>query len=579
MIVRSVTESGKTAGADAPAFEHGTVSTGATAAAAAPAREPVTLLYDNDILESPFAQSGETGVRASDDYYGAFSIEDFPDVGDLSYTHEDAGGWLDYVDGFNQPNFWYKDRNVQPWAYYEDYDNWQDTYGMDSVNAVYHSGHGGMDANGVFFAPLGGAWGNLGSWVRSDQMRLGNEQVNYIFWSTCLSCRVLDGNTPIRTWRPANLGFRMLFGFETVSWDNPNYGKFFWEEWNKNKSFSQAWLDASWRIATDQAPAVVACGANQAEASARLYNERVFYWPHVSTGWWSWRWYNAARSTRQIFPARQSNLRVPRELTSARFAPAAFSGQRIREVVDGLGVPLLVPNQVSTSRRGSATIRDGDVQVSVAANGTFRVQLREPNRENRTPVAGKHAVGTAEEFARQVRLADDAEIVFDQVRTSNEAGGTDRGTGSIDGPYTTETTVQYRQVINGIPVISPGDGEFRVTVDNDGQVTSVESSLRSVDRVMRSGMSHPPEPNASPRNGGPPSGEEYEDKLAGAWSKELAKFAARGRIPAMFAEVPGSTEIGYAIEGDRAILVAQRAIEVDFGHGLKKRYWVRAPLG
>ena len=39
----------------------------------------------------------------------------------------------------------------------------------------------------------------------------------------------------------------MIFGFETNSVDNPNYGRFFFEEWNKNKSFSQAWLDASWR--------------------------------------------------------------------------------------------------------------------------------------------------------------------------------------------------------------------------------------------------------------------------------------------------------------------------------------------
>ena len=33
----------------------------------------------------------------------------------------------------------------------------------------------------------------------------------------------------------ANLGLRMIFGFETTSVDNPNYGKYFFQEWNKNK--------------------------------------------------------------------------------------------------------------------------------------------------------------------------------------------------------------------------------------------------------------------------------------------------------------------------------------------------------
>ena len=68
----------------------------------------------------------------------------------------------------------------------------------------------------------------------------------------------------------------MIFGFETVSYDNANYGSYFFEEWNKNKSFSQAWLDASWRIAHDQGPTAAACGATQAEAQDRLFNERLF---------------------------------------------------------------------------------------------------------------------------------------------------------------------------------------------------------------------------------------------------------------------------------------------------------------
>jgi hypothetical protein len=59
---------------------------------------------------------------------------------------------------------------------------------------------------------------------------------------------------PIKTWGGPDRGFRMLFGFETTSVDSPDYGKNFWSEWNKGKSFTQAWLDTSWDISHTQAP-------------------------------------------------------------------------------------------------------------------------------------------------------------------------------------------------------------------------------------------------------------------------------------------------------------------------------------
>jgi hypothetical protein len=42
--------------------------------------------------------------------------------------------------------------------------------------------------------------------------------------------------------------------------------------------------------------------------------------------------------------------------------------------------------------------------------------------------------------------------------------------------------------------------------------------------------------------------------------------------------VPGSTEIGYDIQGNEAILIARKAVEVNFGSGYRKRYWVTVPL-
>ncbi len=289
-------------------------------------------LGDENPFEEGTALAG--GEKGAANLYGACSIEKFKCAGSLSYTHEDAAGWLSYVEKFNPRNFWYQDEGVKPWIYYEQYDSWLDTYGIDAVRAVYHSGHGGMDGNGKFYIPMGGEWGNFGCTVVTDPKLMGlggghpdeaggtfgNEKIRYIFWSTCVSCRVLDGNTPARTWSQVHKGFRMLFGFETTSWDSGDYGKNFWEEWNKNsKPLSTAWLDASWRIAHDMAPSVAACGATRDEVVNRLNTERYLSPDPASGAWWAWRWYNVASV------AREPNLALPQEPLVAKLQPATLS--------------------------------------------------------------------------------------------------------------------------------------------------------------------------------------------------------------------------------------------------------------
>ncbi len=128
---------------------------------------------------------------------GVCSIEDFPPgITDLSCTHDDAGGFHNYVKQFTAPNFWYTDGGVLSWLYGEQYDDWQGTYGFDACVAEYHSGHGMMDGNGVFRMPMGGAWGGS-ALASSADMRLGNEVARY-------------------------LGLRMIFGFESTSVDSPD---------------------------------------------------------------------------------------------------------------------------------------------------------------------------------------------------------------------------------------------------------------------------------------------------------------------------------------------------------------------
>jgi len=530
--------------------------------------------------ENPMEGGVAASVRGGANLYGGCSIEVGCgcSFGTLTYTHEDAQGWLNYVNQFTPINFWYKDCGVKPWIYYEPYDDWQDTYGVDAVMAFYHSGHGGMDANGVFYLPMSAPWGDEGCTIISsnDKLLWGNERIRYIFLSTCLSLRVLEGHNPIRTWHRSNRGWRMLFGYETVSWDNPDYGKFFWEEWNKNKSFSTAWLDASWRIAHDQAPSVVACGATAEEAQNRLFNERSFYRDRVSNAYYWWRWYYASAVAREL------QLVLPQNLMVARLQSVAAARQSARTLAERFQTDIEIPAEVTAVREGGYRVAAGEKSIAYASDGSIEVQLAKPNLANHTPLAAQRATALAQEAVWRYGLDQQVPVVFDRVLLSFEGGGTANGSGQLEGPYTTGTIVQFRQLVNGVPVITPDAGTVRISIDNDGTVTNVHASVRAIEqlrsRPTRSVSAPTPEGFAAPVLAPEPSN--YEQQLAAEFSRQLASWVAKGGggMPLEFTTVPGSTEIGYDIRGNEAVLIARRAVEVNFGSGYRKRYWVTVPL-
>lgn len=538
--------------------------------------------------ESPFLEDSKENpkptavIGGSEDYYGAFSLEKFATANSLSYTHEDAQGWLDYVTKFKPANFWYKDGNVGIWPFYETYDNWQDTYGADAVNAVYYSGHGGMDGNGIFFIPVGYNWNNQGTTAFSNQMRLGNEQVNYIFWSTCVSCRVKDGQSPYRTWSPANLGFRMLFGFETTSVDSPNYGKYFWEEWNKNKSFSTAWLDESWRISHNQEPSVVACGSTKDEAINRLFNERLFYWAHVPSSWWWWRWYNKATS----IASRAPNLKLPKELAVADLKPVELTEDSMLKIYERYGLGDTFPSEIPVTR-GSFSVKQNDTVLAIGNDGSNEIQFKSPNISNIDQIQADKCKSIADSALNKHSLKQGVDLVFDKTRYSSYSGTNKEKQDEIIGPYVAETMVQYKQMINGTPVITPDSGEVRVSIDNDGTVTRIQDSTREISQILdkpKNTTPHPEGDTLTPKMDtkkfiGPEVTETYgyEKLLAEKLHQEINKNNERN-VPLGYRDVPGSMEIGYDIKGNEAYLVAMKEVEVDFGLGYKKRYLVIVPI-
>lgn len=58
----------------------------------------------------------------------------------------------------------------------------------------------------------------------------------------------------------------------------------------------------------------------------------------------------------------------------------------------------------------------------------------------------------------------------------------------------------------------------------------------------------------------------------------MRELMGRGGTIVGVAAVPGTAEIGYDFKGDAAELVARKGIEIDFGGGFRKRYWVQTTL-
>ena len=439
-----------------------------------------------------------------------------------------------------------------------------------------------MAADGTFQAPLGADWEGLGDWAFSNRMFLGNEQANYIFWSTCFSLRVYEGHDPVRTWHPANGGFRMLFGFETVSVDRPEYGRWFWEEWNAGDALSRAWLDASWRISPNQAPSVVACGASSEEAANRLFNERMLEWPHVSNAWYQWTWYDVARDARGM---EERNRELPQQLLVGELRPVELSPRRIEEIVQRHDLDLRPPG-TDDAFKGVMASESGDVRLAFRPNGSYDLRLARPNIDNRDQITIDQARTLAEEAVRSHGLDTEIDLAFDRIRYTMTAGRPSEGAIEADDPQifqpprAVETTVQYRQTVNGLPTVTPGTGQVRVTVDNDGAVTRLHNSTRRLERLS----DRPKTTTAAPGvRGGPivqPRATDggIERLLARQWRERMQTAAARGAVPLSASVVPGSTEVGYELRGGSARLVAQRELEVDFGDGLRKRYQVVAPI-
>jgi hypothetical protein len=485
----------------------------------------------------------------AENLYAGSSAQTYP--GDLVayHTHEDADGFLNYINQFHAINFHARDQEVREWRYDAQYDNWQDRLGMDSVRVFYHAGHGGMDADGTYFAAMGRAWGDLTN-AFSTLMTFGNQRLRYLFLHTCESLQVRTGQDPIRTWADPNQGARLIFGFHRNSLDVPNLGSGFFREWNTGKSFSQSWLDSSLSISQNQMATAVACGSSASDARDRLFNERLFDGSTVSRDWYWWRW---AGLPLGVDVEVHSDITVPHapglHLELAR-RPATFD--RAAQIAERFGVrPVVAAAANPFATRAKSDPVPDDLRAVVLPDGSYQVFLAQPEQTS-------EVVDVDRARAAADRVAEEhGELVFDRITASFHTGA--QPDGEAEAPDIAHFTAHYRQVVDGEFAVMGGDGHLRISVDRTGRVYHID------DRTVRVASTEPSSPSDELIN--------VEEVLAEAQSAELGCAAADCDVTYN----PDEDEIGYRFNRDEGVLVARREVEVT-RNGFTNRRVIEVPM-
>ena len=172
-------------------------------------------------------------------------------------------------------------------------------------------------------------------------------------------------------------------------------------------------------------------------------------------------------------------LELPAELLVADLVPAAQTLQQVGEIASRHGVDLAEPEG---PRAGLMTAAADGQALSVSPDGRYELSLGEPNGSNAEPLSTEEAKSKATQLIGEHGLDRDVEIDFDSVRRTMAAGAAPDD-GDREGPRVLETTIQFRQRINGLPVVSQHAGDVRITLDNDGRLTRIENTTRRVQQL------------------------------------------------------------------------------------------------
>jgi hypothetical protein len=507
-------------------------------------------------LESPFAAEARIAdVLPPEHTYGAASMQVYAD-GQVAYnTHASADGFLAYVNQFEQTSFRVKDQQVQWWQYDPPFDDWQNNYGCDSVEVFYHAGHGGTDGStGNYSAPLGAAWDNV-TFLNSSEMSIGDQRLRYLFLATCEGCMVFAPNNPIRTWNVCNRGFRMLFGATGLIYDNPDYGTNFWNHWTGGDSFSQAWQDSLLDASSGQQPASTAVGSSAIDAQTRLFNERFFTNASAARDWYWWRWVGNAPAAAQA----QAVQKFPAKVKFARVAPRRVSRAGVLAAIKRLG--LTVPVALPDGPLDRLQITAGDARFAVLPGGSMVEHM--PATPVRSTLTESQILAAAE-----AALGGTAGLGLSAILPAQHAGGPADGGRATREPETFEHIVIYRQQVAGLPILTPGAGEARVTVAASGRVRRIVDTRLEIGELRDSGPSAAAAPTPSGGATPAPRLTTFGEVLAAL--RRAARALPGGGDGASSRLLPDSLAFGYALRGTDLVPVARAKVEI--AHGIYRMY-------
>jgi hypothetical protein len=429
-------------------------------------------------------------LRAAQEWLGGYYVVDHSACGNanLPATYGDTWGFINGCAAWQKRNFVYENGDV--WA--NDFKAGSDHYaasnlpagfdGVDSVVIGYIASHG-VTSGSTFIMSAGGT-GHGGCTVKSTQMSFGQDELRYMFFSTCQSVRNDD---PGAVWfGPAN-GIRAVFGYHTNIVDSDAYGKYFFENWKKSGAkTTDSFLDASWRVAHDQVPVAAWFGPNQPVAEGFRDNEEFFQLDSISANSIAWSWYDARTLDRQL-----DLSTVP--LMTLGFGAPGNPGDAADLIARlGSGQSVEIDERTVSGDNVCHRTRDGSTLIFNTRSGSIDLTFPSFSAPSVVGFTDDDAVAAATEYLRrrsealralQVDLADaDIALIPSAVRRSMVAGSDQDGNATQ--PRAKHVTVVFRQTVDDIATIGTG-GVVEVTLNGDREVCRVRSVLREVTSVAR----------------------------------------------------------------------------------------------
>jgi hypothetical protein len=424
-------------------------------------------------------------LRAIEEWLGGWYIVDHSACGNanLPATHGDTWGFINGRAAWQKKNFVYGNADV--WT--DDFKSGSDHYaasnlpagfdGVDSVVVGYIATHG--VTSGTTFTMSAGGTGHGGCTVRSTQMSFGQNDLRYMFFSTCQSVRNVD---PGAVWFRTAKGIRAILGYHTNIVDSDAYGKYFFENWKKTGAkTTDSFLDASWRVSHDQVPVAAWFGPDAATADSLRDNEEFFQLDAISGRSIAWSWYDARTLDRELLlsrvPIMTLEFNAPREPEGAAEVVSRLSS----------GEPVEIDETTISGDNVCHRTRNGSVLVFNTRSGSIDLTFPAFSSPSVVDFTDAEAVNAATDYLRgreatlQGPRVDDADIALIPSVVRRSMVGSAEESGSTE-PHVRHVTVVFRQTVNGIATIGTG-GVVEVTINGDREVCRVRSVLREIAAV------------------------------------------------------------------------------------------------